>query len=124
MISNYLAPARKSACAVIACGCALIAIPAGAGVVHPSTSVTVTQSFAYTAFDGGDFVFSTSAGAPGCGSGWWIAAADPGFKSAVAAVLAAQAAGSYIVVYGDSTQLWSGSPSGQYCRVQTVGLTS
>src|SRR5580698_11196318 len=117
MISNYLTSSRKSACALVVCGCALVSMSAGAAVVHPSTSVTVTQSFAYTAFDGGDFVFSTSAGAPGCVTGWWIAAADPGFKSAVAAVLAAQAAGSYIVVYGDTSQLWSGSPSGQYCRV-------
>jgi hypothetical protein len=124
MISNNLAQARKSACLLVAWGCAVASIPAGAGVVTPPASVTVTKSYAYTAYDGGDFVFSTSGTAPGCESGWWIAASDPGFKSAVAAVLAAQAAGSFIIVYGDPGALWSGSPSGQYCRVQTVGLTS
>ena len=124
MISNNLARVRKGACLLIAWGCAVVSIPAGAAIVTPSASVTVTKSYAYTAYDGGDFVFSTSATAPGCGNGWWIAASDPGFKSAVAAVLAAQVAGSFIIVYGDNRALWSGSPSGQYCRVQTVGLTS
>ena len=124
MISHNLAQARKSACLLVAWGFAVASIPAGAAIVTPSASVTVTKSYAYTAYEGGDFVFSTSGTVPGCESGWWIAASDPGFKSAVAAVLAAQAAGSFIIVYGDPGALWSGSPSGQYCRVQTVGLTS
>jgi hypothetical protein len=122
MISRTFASARKNACLLIACS--LASEPIIAAIVTPTTSVTVTRSYAYTAYDGGDFVFSTSVGAPGCGSGWWIAASDPGFKSAVAAVLAAQVAGSYIMVYGDNSALWSGSPSGEYCHVQTVGLTS
>jgi hypothetical protein len=121
MNSNILAAARKGACLVIAM---VAGGPINAAVVAPTASVTITKSFAYTSYDGGDFVFSTSAGAPGCASGWWISASDPGFKSAVATVLAAQIAGSYIIVYGDNSLLWSGSPSGEYCRVQTVGLTS
>jgi hypothetical protein len=124
MISNNLALTRKSVCLLIAWGCAVASIPARATIVTPTASVTVTRSFAYTAYDGGDFVFSTSGTAPGCANGWWIAASDPGFKSAVAAVLAAQVAGSFIVVYGDNASLWSGSPSGDYCHVQNVGLTS
>jgi hypothetical protein len=124
MISRNFAAARKSASLLIALGCALASGPIIAAIVTPTTSVTITKSYAYTAYDGGDFVFSTSVTAPGCGSGWWIGASDPGFKSAVAAVLAAQVAGSYIIVYGDNSALWSGSPSGEYCHVQTVGLTS
>jgi hypothetical protein len=124
MISNNLARARKGACLLIAWGCAAVSMPAGATIVSTSASVTVTKTYAYTAYDGGDFVFSTNGTAAGCGNGWWIAASDPGFKSAVAAVLAAQVAGSYIIVYGDNSALWPGSPSGQYCRVQTVGLVS
>jgi hypothetical protein len=124
MISNNLAQARKSACLLVALGFTVASIPAGAAIVTPSASVTVTQSYAYTAYECGDFVFSTSGTAPGCGNGWWIAASDPGFKSAVAAVLAAQIAGSFIIVYGNNGDMWSGSPSGQYCRAQTVGLTS
>jgi hypothetical protein len=124
MISRNFGAARKSASLLIALGCALASGPIIAAIVTPTTSVTITKSYAYTAYDGGDFVFSTSVTAPGCASGWWIAASDPGFKSAVAAVLAAQVAGSYIIVYGDNSALWSGSPSGEYCRVQTVGLTS
>ncbi|MHB8475471.1 MAG: hypothetical protein ACYDBZ_04185 [Steroidobacteraceae bacterium] len=95
-----------------------------ATVVSPGASVTITQSYAYTTFGGGDFVFSTSVAAPGCGSGWYIKATDPGYKSAVAAVLTAQAAGNYVLVFGDNSDLWDGSPSGQYCRLQTIGVTS
>jgi len=97
---------------------------AAATVVTPGTAVTISQSYAYTNYDGGDFVFSTSSGAPGCGSGWYIKSTDPGYKTAVAVVLTAQAVGLQVLVYGDNSDLWSGSPSGQFCRVQTVGLVS
>ncbi len=70
MISNNLAQARKAACLLFAWGGAVAGIPAGAGIVTPPAAVTVTKSFAYTAYDGGDFVFSTSGTAPGCESGW------------------------------------------------------
>ena len=109
---------------LLAAACAMISATAGATIVTPAAAVTVTQSFAYTSYDNGDFVFSTNGTAPGCSSGWYIAGGDPGYKAAVAAVLAAQTAGSFIVVYGDNSQLWSGSPSGKYCHVQTVGLAS
>jgi hypothetical protein len=108
----------------IAAACALVSASAGATVVTPNATVTVTTSYAYTSYNGGDFVFSTSATAAGCSTGWYISSADPGYKAAVAVVLAAQTAGSYIIVYGDNAQLWSGSPSGKYCHVQTVGLAS
>jgi hypothetical protein len=124
MISMNLATARKSACLLVALGCSLASGPIIAAIVTPTASVTVTKSYAYTAYDGGDFVFSTSLSAPGCASGWYIAASDPGYKSAVATVLAAQIGASYIVVYGDNSALWSGSPSGEYCHVQTVGISS
>jgi hypothetical protein len=96
---------------------------ASATIVTTTASVTITQSWAYTAFDGGDFVFSTSDTATGCGSGWYIAATDPGYKSAVATVLTAQAGGNYVQVYGDNSAIWSGS-NGKYCHVQTIGITS
>lgn len=97
---------------------------AAAGVVTPGVAVMITQSYAYTSYGGGDFVFSTSSPAPGCGSGWYIKSTDPGYKAAVAVVLAAQAAGLQVIVYGDNSDLWAGSPSGRYCRLQTVGLSS
>jgi hypothetical protein len=97
---------------------------ANAAIVSPGASVTVTQSWAYTAYNGGDFVFSTSAPANGCANGWYISSADPGYKSAVAAVLTAQAGGNYVQIYGDNSVIWSGSPSGQYCHLQTIGITS
>ncbi len=103
----------------------LAAVPcAHATLVSPSLPVTVSQSYAYTRYDGGDFVFSTSALAPGCGNGWYIKASDPGFKTAVATVLLAQAQGLQIMVAGDNSDIWSGSPSGQFCRVQSIGISS
>src|ERR1700733_10589412 len=114
----------RAAAAVLAAACALAGEYAGAAVVSPGTAVTITQSFAYTSYGGGDFVFSTSVQATGCGSGWYLKATDPGYKAAVSVVLTAQAAGLQVLIYGDNSDLWSGSPSGQYCRVQSVGLSS
>jgi hypothetical protein len=116
--------AINGACLLFACACAIAAGRATAAVVSPSASATVTQSYAYTGFDGGDFVFSTSVAAPGCGSGWFIRSSDPGYKAAVASVLTAQAAGNFVLVYGDNSDLWTGSTTGQYCHVQAVGITS
>ena len=93
-------------------------------VVAPSNPVTVTQSYAYTTYNGGDFVFTTSVTDPGCSSGWYLKASDPGYKAAVGTILTAQSAGLQIVVYGETTDLWSGSPSGQYCHAQAVGISS
>ena len=97
---------------------------AKATIVTPTVSVTITQTYAYGTYGGGDFVFSTSIGAAGCENGWYIKATDPGFKAVVASVLTAQAAGNFVRVYGDNADTWSGSPSGHYCRVQSVGIVS
>jgi hypothetical protein len=97
---------------------------ADAAQIGPGVPVTITQSYAYTSYDGGDFVFSSSAAASGCESGWYLKSTDPGYKAAVSTVLAAQAAGLQVVVFGDPTDLWSGSPSGHYCRLSVVGLSS
>ncbi len=97
---------------------------ANAAIVTPTVSVTISQTFAYSSYGGGDFVFSTSIGASGCENGWYIKATDPGYKAVVAAVLTAQAGGSFVQVYGDNADIWSGSPSGHYCRVQSVGIVS
>jgi len=97
---------------------------ANAGQVGPGVPVTITQSYAYTSYDGGDFVFSTSAAVSGCESGWYMKATDPGYKAAVSTVLAAQAAGLQVLVYGNPADLWSGSPTGHYCRLSVVGVSS
>jgi hypothetical protein len=110
--------------AVLAVAGALASAPhARAAVVTTSLPVTVGQAYAYTEYGGGDFVFSTIIAAPGCGNGWYIKAGDPGFKTAVATVLLAQASALQILVYGDNSDIWTGSPSGQYCRVTTVGIS-
>jgi hypothetical protein len=105
---------------------AVLLIPSFASAASVSTGVpvTITQSYAYTSYGGGDFVFSTSIAVSGCESGWYMKTTDPGYKAAVSTVLAAQAAGLQVVVYGDTADLWSGSPSGHYCRLAAVGISS
>jgi hypothetical protein len=124
MNSKNLVSIINKVAALLGGACLFPVAQSDAAIVSPSTSVTVTQSYAYTSYNGGDFVFSTSAAAPGCTSGWYISSTDPGYKAAVASVLTAQAAGTYVLIYGDNSVLWSGSPSGQYCHVQAVGVTS
>src|ERR1700686_1091443 len=97
---------------------------ATATIVPPGVPGTITQSFASTPYGGGDFVFSASAQVAGCESGWYMKTTDPGYKAAVSVVLTAQAAGLQVIVYGDTADLWSGSPSGHFCRIQTVGVSS
>jgi hypothetical protein len=111
----------RTALLLVAC---VIPVCAAAAIVTTGAEVTITQSYSYTTYDGGDFVFSTSSRAPGCGSGWYIKSTDGGFKAAVAVVLTAQASGLQVLVYGDNSDLWAGSPSGQYCHVHSVGLSS
>jgi len=112
------------AAVVAAAACIVAAGYATATVVTPGAPVTITQSFAYTNYGGGDFVFTTSGQASGCESGWYMKTTDPGYKAAVSVVLTAQAAGLQVIVYGDTADLWSGSPSGHFCRIQTVGVSS
>lgn len=93
-------------------------------VVTPPAPVSITQTYAYANYGGGDFVFITSLAAVGCESGWYLKSTDPGYKAVVATVLAAQSGGSQVIVYGDNNDLWSGSPSGHFCRIQAVGISS
>ena len=79
---------------------------APAAIVTPGVGVTITQSYAYTNYDGGDFVFSTSVAAPGCGSGWYVKASDAGYRAAIAVVLTAQASGLQVSIYGDNSDLF------------------
>jgi hypothetical protein len=109
------------------CAGLLLAVSVGAAhaaVVTPGVGVSVTQSWAYANYDGGDFVFSTSVAGTGCGNGWYIKASDPGYRSEIAVVLTAQASGLQVMLYGDNSDIWSCSPSGQYCRVVAIGLSS
>jgi multidrug efflux pump subunit AcrA (membrane-fusion protein) len=118
-------PKNVNVAAVVAAAASVFAPGyAAATVVTPGVPVTITQSFAYSNYGGGDFVFTTSGQASGCESGWYMKTTDPGYKAAVSVVLTAQAAGLQVIVYGDTADLWSGSPSGHFCRIQTVGVSS
>jgi hypothetical protein len=109
---------------VLAVCAVLVASAASAAVVSPGQPVLITQVYAYSSFGGGDFVFSTSIAASGCASGWYVKTTDPGYNAIVASVLTAQAVGLQVIVYGDNANIWNGSTTGQYCRVQTIGPTS
>ena len=113
----------RAIAALAASACLFTPVYTGAAVVSPGVSVAVTQSWAYASLGGGDFVFGTSIGASGCENGWYVKTSDPGYKAAVATVLAAQASGKLVLVYGDNADIWFGS-GGHYCRLQAVGFTS
>lgn len=106
------------------CAVLLASAPASAAVVSPGQPVLITQAYAYSSFGGGDFVFSTSIAAAGCANGWYVKTTDPGYNAVVASVLTAQAVGLQVIVYGDNSDIWPGSSTGQYCRVQTIGPSS
>jgi len=114
----------RFAASVATAAAILVPALASATIVNTGVPVTIVQSYAYATYDGGDFVFSTSSGVSGCESGWYVKGTDPGYKAVVSVVLTAQAAGLQVMVYGDNSDLWSGSPSGHYCRIETVGVSS
>ncbi|MBS0418970.1 MAG: hypothetical protein JSR66_14750 [Proteobacteria bacterium] len=115
---------NSSTLSVLAALCGLSPGFALAALSSPGLPVNVVQSYAYATYGGGDFVFSTSQQSAGCESGWYLKATDPGYKAVVATVLSAQAAGLQVTVTGDPNDLWPGSPSGHFCRVQYVGTAS
>jgi hypothetical protein len=124
MPRKYYPTVSDLTCMLLACACIAAGGRAAAAVVSPTASVTVTDSNAYTSYNGGDFIFFTSAAASGCEAGWYIKSTDPGYKTAVAVVLAAQLSGNFVLVRGDNSDLWSGSPGSHICHAITVGISS
>lgn len=82
----------------------------------------------YTTFGDGDvIIIGTNIGAHGtpCESGFWLSPNDPGFQSALSAILSAYHAKTKVHIHAnniDSVGInrWAGS-SGWYCRIDSVG---
>jgi hypothetical protein len=92
--------------------------PADAAVVHATGSVTVLLTYAN--FGNGDVMVRLSSNHPSCVDGYWLSPSQPGFKTNLAFLLAARAAGEAVLIGAEDTLLWPGS-TGRYCRIDFVG---
>lgn len=104
----------------IACLLALSIAPLVQAAIVQATG-TVTLILTYLDYGGGDFTFRISTPHASCLHGYWMTPSQPGFKTSVAYVLKAHANGETITVGADTAQLWSGSNTGQYCKVDYLG---
>ena len=85
---------------------------------NPST-VVVGSTWWYTSFGSGDVAFQlSSSGLSQCGV-FWLRATDPGFKTAVAALLTATTTQATVTVFADTSQMWTGT-STPFCLVYMI----
>jgi hypothetical protein len=78
-----------------------------AAIVQGSGQISLAQS--YADHSGGTFVFKVANQPAGC-TGFWVTPSQPGFKTVVAYILQAKAAGEAVRVHADNAQLWIGTP--------------
>lgn len=99
-----------------------MSIAAGSAVYAAVTSSTTTikEIYSYTVIGGGDVLLTLDTPPTGC-DGFWLDSSDPGFKTVLSVALSAYQAQSPVMVYGDETQLFSGS-SNNYCKATVVRL--
>jgi hypothetical protein len=109
--------ARMTRCAAVLMAAILLSPPANAAVVASTGNITVILT--YADYGGGDVGFRISNQPSGC-YGFWLSPSQPGFKTSMAYILKAHAAGEPILVGGNTSQLWSGS-AGPWCKVDYVG---
>lgn len=79
---------------------------------------SITDLHAYTTFGGGDVVFRITGYSGNC-YGFWLRAADGGFKTAYATLMAASLSQTPVSIYAYDDEIWTGSGSA-YCRVGAV----
>ena len=82
----------------------------------------INNIITYTTFGSGDVVFSLEASVNGCDNGYWLRKNDPGFNSTLSTLLSAYHAKTTVKVFGHDDQLWNGSNSGKYCRLDWLRL--
>lgn len=86
-----------------------------------ATESTTTIETIYTYMEyGGDVIVKVPVTASGCADGFWLRAADAGFKSTLAVLLSALHTGSRVRIGAESTNTWPVS-TGQFCRVTFAG---
>jgi hypothetical protein len=97
----------------------------GAMNVQSTSASQISSVDVYTAFGGGDaIVHLTSNSLSGsCPLGFWISGTDPGGKSALAQIMAAQAVGGSVVIAADIASIWSGNGNTAACQVWSVTRT-
>lgn len=96
-----------------------VSLPTQAAKVNTATT-TVKEIFSYSTIDNGSTIFTVNNPISTC-AGFWLDAADPGFRSNLSVLLSAYQVSSPIIAYGESSQLFSGS-SAKYCKLTTIRL--
>jgi hypothetical protein len=99
----------------------LVASVASAATDATTGVSTVNNILTSTVFGGGDvnFNLANNSLSASCPNGFWIRATDAGATKTYAQVLASYQSGSPVMVYADTSTLWSGSSSAT-CLVYAV----
>jgi hypothetical protein len=100
---------------------ATLLVPMVGAAVERETQATIVKLYSYTQFGGGDIMVEVSTPATGCTKGFWVSAADPGYKATYALLLSAYHTQETLRIGGEDTQLWTGSNQ-VYCRMTFAGL--
>lgn len=86
-----------------------------------SVTGKVTSTYSYSDFGTGDVVFQMNSIGVGCEAGFWLRPTDPGFKSNLSFLLAAQLSGRTVAILGYNDSIWGGS-SGKFCRLYQISI--
>lgn len=74
----------------------------------------------YTTYNSGDVVVEVTSPLENCANGFFVGGLDEGAKNVYAMLQAAYLTQKELYIYGNSTELWNGSSSGQYCHIYAV----
>lgn len=81
----------------------------------------IVHFYSYATSGSGDAVVVTTGSLPGCSSGFWLRASDPGFKNVFAQLMSARLTQTPIRVWVYNDELWPSS-TGQFCRIDAIDL--
>ena len=89
--------------------------------IYNTDASTISTISTYTQYGGGDVIvfLANNSLSASCPYGFWIRATDPGAKTTIAQVLAAQAAGTSVRIWADTAVTWSGAGSAA-CAVWNI----
>ena len=99
----------------------LVLVSSLANAALVSVTGKVTSTYSYSDFGTGDVVFQMNSIGVGCEAGFWLRPTDPGFKSNLSFLLAAQLSGRTVAILGYNDSIWGGS-SGKFCRLYQITI--
>src|SRR5690348_11590399 len=101
--------------------CILLTASAAHAMEISSSPTQIGYVHSYPGYGNGDVIFSIANPVSGC-SGFWLPPSDPGFKQTYGMLMTAKSTQATVMVWADPSQLWPGSPTGQYCRLTVLRL--